>query len=171
MTEQVEQGISIKFYVKLEHSSTETTGVIQKAHSLGNWWLPVSSEQHTCPCISAHVEGFGETSNHPGDSAPLQPKFGALQLLAFPKTKITFEREAISDHRWDSEKYNRAADGDWENYVRSQGAYFEGDWGIIVLHTVSLVSFVFFNKCPYFFYYEAGYLLDRPCIYVWFSAQ
>ena len=29
----------------------------------------------------------------------LQPRFGALRLLAFPKTKITFEREEISDHR------------------------------------------------------------------------
>ena len=28
----------------------------------------------------------------------LQPRFGALQLLAFLKTKITFEREEISDH-------------------------------------------------------------------------
>ena len=34
---------------------------------------------------------FGKTSNHPGDSDPLQPKLGTLQLLAFPKTKITFE--------------------------------------------------------------------------------
>ena len=30
---------------------------------------------------------FGETSNHPGDTAPLQPKFGVLWLLAFPKLK------------------------------------------------------------------------------------
>ena len=28
---------------------------------------------------------------------PLQPRFGILQLLAFPKPKITFEREEISD--------------------------------------------------------------------------
>ena len=27
----------------------------------------------------------------------------------------------------------------WENCVRSQGAYFEGDWGIIVLSTMFLV--------------------------------
>ena len=33
----------------------------------------------------------------PGDSAPLQPSFGGLRLLAFPKTKITFERKEISD--------------------------------------------------------------------------
>ena len=57
------------------------------------------------------LEDFGETSNHPGDSVPLQPRFGALQLLAFPKTKISFEKEEISDHQWDSGKYDRAADG------------------------------------------------------------
>ena len=42
---------------------------------------------------------FSEVSNHPGDLAPLQPRFGTLQLLAFSKTKITFEREEISDHQ------------------------------------------------------------------------
>ena len=41
------------------------------------------------------AEVFGETSNHPGDSAPLQSRFGALWLVTFPKTKITFEREEI----------------------------------------------------------------------------
>ena len=84
------------------------------------------------------------------------------QLLVFPKTKITFEREGISDSRWDSGKYNGATDGDWENCVRSQGAYIEGDWGIIVLCTMLLVSCIFFNKCLYFSYYMAGYLLDKP---------
>ena len=37
-------------------------------------------------------------------------------------------------------KHNRAADSDRENCVRSQGAYFEGDWGVIVLCTVFPVS-------------------------------
>ena len=37
-------------------------------------------------------------------------------------------------------KHNRAADSDRENCVRSQGAYFEGDWGVIVLCTVCPVS-------------------------------
>ena len=31
---------------------------------------------------------FGETSNHLDDSASLQPRFGTLQLLTFPKTQI-----------------------------------------------------------------------------------
>ena len=62
----------------------------------------------------------------PGDSAPLQPRFGALWLLAFPKTKIAFVREEIPDCLWDSGKCDGAADGDWENCVRSQEAYFKG---------------------------------------------
>ena len=124
MTEWVEQQICIKHCVKVEHSSMETTQMIQKAEPVGNWWLASSSRQHTCSCITSGTEFFGETSNHLGDSAPLQPRFDALWLLAFPQTKVTFEGEGISDCWWDSGKYNRAADGNWENCVRSQGAYF-----------------------------------------------
>ena len=65
--------------------------------------------------VSWVPKAFGETSNHPGDSAPVEPRFGNPWLLAFPKTKVTFEREEISDHQWDSGKYDRAADGNWEN--------------------------------------------------------
>ena len=98
----------------------------------------------------------------PRGLSPLQPRSGALWLLASPKTKTTFEREEISDCRSHSGKYNRAADGDWENCVRSQGAYFEGDWGVIVLCTMFLVSCIFFSKYLYFSYYMDGYLMDRP---------
>ena len=81
----------------------------------------------------SHEEFFGKTLTHPGDSAPVKPRFGALWLLAFPQTKITFEREEISAHSWESGKYDRAADGNWENYVTSQGAYFEGDWCFLMI--------------------------------------
>ena len=37
MTERVEQRICIEFCVKLEHSFTETIGIIQKATAMGNW--------------------------------------------------------------------------------------------------------------------------------------
>ena len=124
-----------------------------------------------CPLmhhVSCRV--FGKTSSHPGDSAPLQPRFGTLWLLAFPKTKITFEREKTSDHRWGSRKYDRAADGYWENCVRSQGPYFERDWGFFVQCTMFLVSCIF-NKCLYFSYYMAGDLLDRPHIFMFESSQ
>ena len=41
--------------------------------------------------VSYLAEVFGETSNHPDDLAPLQPRFGALHLLDLPKTKIAFK--------------------------------------------------------------------------------
>ena len=132
---------------------------------MGNWWLTASSPQHTLPCIMFHAEFFGKTSNHPSGSAPLQPRFGELHLLAFPKTIVIFERKEISGYWWDSGKYNRAADGGWENCVRSQDAYFEGDWGTILLSTVFLVSCLFFSNRLYFSYCMAGYLLDRPCVH------
>ena len=149
MTERVEKQICIKFCMKLEHSSEETSWMIQKAAAMGNWWLAALSWQHAHSCIMSEEECFGETSNHPGDSAPLQPRFGTLWLLAFPKTKITFERKEISDHWWDSGKYDGAAEiGECiPRYLLWRG---EGDWGVIVLFTTFLVSCIFSNKCLYF---------------------
>ena len=142
MTEQMEQWICIKFCIKLEHSSTETIHMIQKATPMGNWWSAASSQQRTRSHFMSHAAFFGKTSNHPCDSGPLQPRFGAMKLMTFPKTINTFEREEFSDHQWDSGKYNGVADGDWENCVRCQGAYFEGYWGVIVLCTISYILYL-----------------------------
>ena len=103
----------------------------------------------TCP-FTHHVlcRVFWWNIHHPGDSAPVEPKFGTCDFWLFPKLKsplISFEREEISDHRWDSGKYDAVADGYWENCVRSQGAYFEVDWRI----TPCSVSCIL-NKCHYF---------------------
>ena len=117
----------------------------------GDWQLHHNHAPTHASCLMQFVD---KTSNHPGDSVPSQPRFGALQLLAFPKTKITFERAETSYSRWDLGTYDRAADGNWENCVRSQGAYFEGDWGVVVLIVVCilfLVSCILFNKCLCFF--------------------
>ena len=95
MTERVEQQICIKICVKLEHSFVETIQIIQKAAAMGNCWLAASSRLRTRLLITSHTEFFGETSNHPGDLAPLWPRFSTLGLLAFPKTKITFEMKRL----------------------------------------------------------------------------
>ena len=159
ITEGTEQPICITFCVKFEHSSTEPIWMIQKVTAVGNWRL-------AAPTQASHpVQRFLAKHQITQVTQPsLQPRFGTLQLLAFPKTTITFEREEISDCRWDSGKYDRAADGDWENSVRSQSAYFEGDWGVIILCTMFLVSCIFFNKGLHFLYYMAGYLLDNSHI-------
>ena len=151
MTERVEQQICISFCLKLEHCSGGDIWMIQKAVATGKWWSAVSSPQHTCSLMH-HVSCRFFLGNIKSRRwlYPLQPGFGALRLLVFPKTKVIFEREENSDCWWDSGKYIRTADGDWENCVRSRGAYFEGDGGITVLCTMFLISGIFFNKCLYF---------------------
>ena len=94
----------------------------------------------------------------------------------FRKTKITFEREKISDHRWDSEKYNRAADGDSnKGFCRvfwiveeTLGELCEVPrcllWRALRLHCpmYDIFCIIFFNKCLHFSFYMAEYILNRP---------
>ena len=140
---------------------------------MDNWWLAPSSWQCTQSHILSHKDFFGETSNHPGAAVPPQPRFGALWLLDFPQTKISWKgrdcrwgsQQEILDCGWYSGQKDRAAAGNWENCVRSQGAYFEGDWGVIVLRILHLLVYcIFYNQWFYFSYYMAGYFLGRPCI-------
>ena len=111
MTEQVEQWICIKFCIGLNIPLWKLFKWFRRLQlwATSDWQL----HHHNMPAhadITSCEEFFGKTSNHPGDSMPLQLRFGAL--LFFPKTKITFEREDISDHQWDSIKYEVSADGD-----------------------------------------------------------
>ena len=78
----------------LHRSPSPAEGCSKKkmATVLGKWWLAASSWQCTCQFYSSCAGFFfGKTSHHPGVSAPLQPRFGSLQLLAFPKTKLTLK--------------------------------------------------------------------------------
>ena len=50
-----------------------------------------------CPFYSSRADFFGKASHHPGLSAALQPTFGSLRLLAFPKSTIAVEREEICE--------------------------------------------------------------------------
>ena len=56
-----------------------------------------SSRQCACPFYSSRAGFFGKASHQPGLSAPLQPRFGSLWLLAFPKVKISVEREKMCE--------------------------------------------------------------------------
>ena len=85
MTEQVEQWICLKFCIKFEHSSTETIWVIQRQQLWSNWWLAASSRQCAHPCITSHAKIFGETLNHPDDSAPYSPDLVPCDFWLFPK--------------------------------------------------------------------------------------
>ena len=135
--------------LKLEYASTETIWMTQKATAMDNWWLAASSQQCAHSCIMSHAECFGETSNHPGDWAPYSPDLVPCDFWLFPKLKSPL-KEKIFQNINEIQEYDREADGDWENCVRSQGACFEGDWGVIVLCTIFLVSCIFFSKCLFF---------------------
>ena len=127
MTEQVEQKICIQFCVKLEHSSWKLFRWFRRLQlwATGDWQL----HHHNAPAHASRlVQSFlVKHQITQVTQSSLQSRFGVLCHLAFPQTKIIFEREEISGCQWDSGKYDGAADGDWENCVRSQGAYFEGD--------------------------------------------
>ena len=139
MTKRVEQQICIILALSLNllhrNNLDDSEGCTCGQAEIGHVTTTTHLHMHHIAC-----RVFLQNNNHTGDSAPLQPRCGALWPLAFPKTKITFEREEISDHQRDSGKYNRVADGDRKNCTRSQGAYFEGDQGVIVLCTMFLVS-------------------------------
>ena len=142
------QTINKEYYLNILHGLRDAIWWKQlQLWGTRDWQLHDDNVSTHTSCL---MQRFWWNIESPRWVSPLQPRFGALQLLAFPKTKITLERGEISDHWWDSGKYNGAADGNWENCVRSQGAYFEGNWGIIVLCTMFFVSCIFFNKCLFF---------------------
>ena len=66
------------------------------------------------------------------------PYLTPCDFKVFPKLKSPLKGKRFQTIS-DSGKYDGSANGNWENFVRSQAAYFEGDWGIIVLCTMFLV--------------------------------
>ena len=149
MTEWAEQWICITFWVKLEQSSAETTWMIQKAAAMGNRWLAASSGQCTHSCITFCAEFLGETSNHPGDSHLLQPRFGALWLLVFPQTKINLKGkrfQTVSDIQ-----ENTRGQLMWRVWGPKVPTVNRSKASLSCIQCfLYLVSCVFFNKCLYF---------------------
>ena len=150
ITEWVEQQICIRFCIKFKHSSVDTIRMIQKAVAMGNWWLTAPSWQHTCSCITCHKKFLAKQQVTQVSQHPYSPDLVPYDFWLFPKLKSPLKGKRFQTINKIQEKYNRAADGNWENCVRSQGAYFKGDWGIIVLCTMFLVSCILFRKCLFF---------------------
>ena len=120
----------------------------------------------TTMCLPMHhisCRDFCETSNHPGDSAPLQPRFGALRLLAFPQTTVTFERENISDRRWDSEKYNRHLIAIRRTLWGPKVPTLKGTDA--TLSYVQCFLYLVSSINVYFSYCIAGYFLERSLVF------
>ena len=108
--------------------------------SLDNWWLATTSLQCAHSCVMWGAEFLVKHHITQVTQPPYNPDLVPHKFWLFPKLKSPLKGKRFSDHQWGSGKYDGAADGDWEKCVRSRGAYFEGDWGVIVLWTVFLVS-------------------------------
>ena len=74
-----------------------------------NWWLAVHHDNASVHA-SRLMQSFWWNMKSSRWLSPLQPRFGALQLLAFPQTKVNCESKEISDHWWVLGKYDGAAD-------------------------------------------------------------
>ena len=103
--------MNLKFCIKLEHSSTETIQLTQKAAAVGNWWFPASSWPRACSCITSHAEFLVKHQitqvTHPPTAQIWHPA-----TSCFTKIKIIFERKEVSDRLWYSGKHDKAADGE-----------------------------------------------------------
>ena len=74
----------------------------------------------------SRAEFFSQTSNYPDDSAPYSPDLVPCDFWLFSKLKSPLKGKKFQTMN-EIQENDKATDGDWQNCVRSQGAYFEGD--------------------------------------------
>ena len=125
----------------------------------GDWQLQHDNKHTQASCLMQFL--FCETSNHPGDSAPLQPRFGALWVLAVPKTKITFEGKRFQTTRELQENTT--------GQLIMTGRTVWGPKVPTLEETEASLSYVqcflyLLQMSLFFPFYVAGYFLDRPHI-------
>ena len=93
-----------------------------------------SSRQCACPSYSSCAGFlFGKASYHPGLSVPLQPRFGPLRLLAFPKLKSPLKGKRLRIRRSHStQAQSRRLTADWlapqENDCSRMHSKVTSDW-------------------------------------------
>ena len=129
---------------------------------MGNWWLVASSPQCACSRITSPAV-YGKTSNHPSDADSLQPRLGAMWLLAFPKTKSSLKGKRFQTISEIQENMTGQLMVIGRTVWGPKVSTLKGTevWLSYVQCFLFLVSCIFFHKCLYFLYYVAGYLLDR----------
>jgi hypothetical protein len=107
---------------------------------------------------------FGKASHHPGLSAPPQPRFGSLRLLAFPKAKIAVEREEICecDGQTEHKVGQRCLTTEWLAPRDSDCSWMQSkvssDWLSSYIKVTLLVLEII---------KVAGYFPDRPRMWNW----
>ena len=146
MTEWVEQRICITFCVKLEYSSMETIQMIQKARAMGSRWLQLHHNNMTAHASHLMQSFLAKHQITQVTQPHYSPDLVPCDFWLFPKLKLSLKGERFQT----IDEIQRNTMGQLRVMGRTVwGAYLEGDWGVIVLCTVFLVSCIF-NKCLYF---------------------
>ena len=166
MTDRVEQWICIQFCVKLQRSSTETIGMIQKAAATGNWWFGSFCSYNTPAHISHLMQVLAKHQITQVTQTPYSSDLAPCNFWLFPKLKSSLKgkrfqiiNEIQENTTGQLMEIGRTVWGPKVPTLKGTEA------SLSHVHTMFLISCIFFNKCFYFSYYMAGYLLDRPHIY------
>ena len=127
----------------------------------GDQQICINAPAHSTALVQAVI---GKTSHHPGLSAPLQPRFGSLWLLAFPKAKIAVDGEEICEydghtvHKLNQRRLTANWLPPWESDCSRLHNKVSSDW---------MQSYVKATWPVLKIFKMAGYFPDRPHI-TWF---
>ena len=135
--------------------------MIEKATTMGNWWLAASPQQHTCSCITSYSEFFYETSNLQVTQHPLQPRFGTLWILTFPKLK-----SPLKGNRFQTvDEIQENTMGSWCRLGELCEVLRYLHWRGLRCHCPMYnISCIFFNKCLFFI--SHSWILSRETLYI-----
>ena len=117
--------------------------------------------QCACPIYSSRAGFFGKTLHHPGLSVPLQPRFGSLRLLVFPKAKILLESEEICEyddhtvHKLSQQRLTADWLAPWESDCSQICSKVSSDW---------LPNYIKAMRPVLKIFKMAGYFPDIPCM-------
>ena len=91
MTERVGQWICIKFCIKLEHCSTKTIWMIQKATAMGSCWMAASTQQCAHSCIASCAVFWWNIRSPRWLSTTYSPDLVLYDSWLFPKLKSSLK--------------------------------------------------------------------------------
>ena len=146
-----ESNKSASNFVKLEHSSTDTIWMIQKATGTGYWWLAMTMCHLTCHILCSFFEKHQITQV---TQLPYSSELAPCDFWLFPKLKLPLK-----------EKRFQTIEEIRENKTELLIAIGRTVWGPKVptlketeaslsLCTIFLISYTLFNKYLYFSYYQ-----------------
>ena len=110
---------------------------------------------------------FGDTSNHPGDSAPLKPHYSPdlvpCDFCLFPKLKSPLQGKRFQTISEVQENMIGQLMVTGRTVCSPKVPSLKGTEASLS-YVQCFLYHIFLNKCLYFSYYMARCLLDRPCI-------